>query len=76
MNKKALNNILEEIGLQLRDLRVKRGFRTIKAFAARYRLPAIQYWRIENGRANVTIKSLLRILEIHKVSIKDFFRRF
>ena len=76
MNKKVLEKTLREIGLELRRLRMKKGFNTIKEFATKYRLPAIQYWRIENGKANVTIKSLGRILTIHKKSIEDFFRAF
>jgi hypothetical protein len=52
---------------------MKKGYATIKAFALRYDLPEIQYWRIEKGKANVTLKSLSRILDIHHVSLQDFF---
>lgn len=76
MNKKALNTLLTEIGEQLAKLRTKKGFNTIKEFAVKYRLPAIQYWRIEKGKANLTIKSLGRILAIHKISFEDFFCAF
>jgi transcriptional regulator with XRE-family HTH domain len=76
MKQKALDTLLKEIGVQLSKLRVKKGYSTIKEFAKKYKLPAIQYWRIEKGKANVTIKSLGRILAIHKVSFDRFFCTF
>ena len=30
------------------------------------------YWRVENG-ANITLKTLLKILDIHKLSLAEFF---
>ena len=76
MKKKALNTLLKGIGEQLAMLRKKKGYTTIKQFANRYKLPAIQYWRIERGKANLTVKSLGRILAIHKVSFEKFFCAF
>ena len=70
---KAFNNLLTEIGSCLAELRIKKGYPTIKAFAERYDLPEIQYWRIEKGKANITLKSLSRILAIHRLSLHDFF---
>jgi transcriptional regulator with XRE-family HTH domain len=70
---KAFKNLLLKTGTRLAQLRVKKGFPTIKAFAQRYDLPEIQYWRIEKGKANITLKSLTRILSIHNLSLQDFF---
>lgn len=70
---KAFANILETIGATLAELRVKKGHSTIKEFAEVYDLPEIQYWRIERGKANITLKSLVRILAIHNISLQDFF---
>lgn len=70
---KAFKNLLITVGSRLADLRLKKGFPTIKAFANKYDLPEIQYWRIEKGKANITLKSLTRILHIHNVSLQDFF---
>jgi hypothetical protein len=70
---KAFKNILADVGNQLADLRVKKGYPTIKSFAQKYDLPEIQYWRIERGKANITLKSLSRILNIHRLSLNDFF---
>ena len=70
---KAFKNLLAEIGSCLAELRVKKGYPTIKAFVERYDLPEIQYWRMEKGKANITLKSLSRILAIHRLSLHDFF---
>lgn len=70
---KAFKNMLAGIGTALAELRIKKGYSTIKAFAERYDLPEIQYWRIEKGKANITLKSLSRILSIHRMSLQDFF---
>ena len=70
---KTFRNLLVEIGSGLAALRIKKGYPTIKAFTERYDLPEIQYWRIEKGKANVTLKSLSKILHIHRMSLHEFF---
>ena len=70
---KAFKNMLIDVGTCLADLRIKKGYSTIKAFAERYDLPEIQYWRIEKGKANITLKSLSKILSIHRLSVYEFF---
>jgi hypothetical protein len=70
---KAFKNMLSVVGMHLADLRIKKGYPTIKEFTIQYDLPEIQYWRMEKGKANVTLKSLSRILSIHKLSLHEFF---
>jgi len=70
---KVFKNLLVNVGNRLADLRIKKGYPTIKAFANKYDLPEIQYWRIEKGKANITLKSLTRILYIHNITLQDFF---
>ena len=72
-SQKSFSKILENVGMSLAELRERKGYSTIKEFTVKYDLPEIQYWRIEKGRANLTLKSLVKILAIHKVSIQDFF---
>lgn len=73
--RKSLAHLLERIGLELVYLRMEKGYDSIKDFAANYDLPLIQYWRIEKGKANVTLKSLVKLLTIHHVAVEDFFCR-
>lgn len=70
---KAFQNVLGNIGNRLAELRVKKGFSTIKEFTEKYGLPEIQYWRMEKGKANITLKSLVKILKIHGLSLQEFF---
>ena len=71
--RKVLNTVLEEVGQKLSDLRKKKGYTTLKEFALDHKLPLIQYWRIENGKTNFTLSTLLGLLAIHKLSIDEFF---
>ena len=73
MKTRSLKPVLEQIGTKLRDLREKKGYDSIKEFANDYDLPMIQYWRIEKGKANLTLKSLNKLLAIHSLSMEDFF---
>jgi transcriptional regulator with XRE-family HTH domain len=73
MRQKSIKNLLGSIGTELTRLREEKGFTTIKNFAKKNKLPEIQYWRIEKGKANLTLKSLDKILAIHKISFEDFF---
>jgi transcriptional regulator with XRE-family HTH domain len=72
-SEKTFKNTLGQVGHRLAELRKKKGFATARAFTEKYKLPEIQYWRMENGKANITLKSLIKILEIHDVSVQDFF---
>jgi transcriptional regulator with XRE-family HTH domain len=70
---KGLDKALKKIGATLGELRQKQGYGSIKEFAEDNQLSLIQYWRIEKGKANITIKTLTNLLAIHKVAIDDFF---
>lgn len=72
-SEKAFSRTLILIGTTLSDLRIKKGYRTIKEFVEHHDLPEIQYWRMEKGKTNLTIKSLVTILAIHNLSLQDFF---
>jgi hypothetical protein len=75
MRANSLEAKLKQIGAGLSELRKKKGYDTIRDFAKAYKLPEIQYWRIENGKTNLTLKSLTRLLKIHKLTLEDFFCR-
>jgi transcriptional regulator with XRE-family HTH domain len=70
---KELDHTLEKIGGRLSELRIKKGFNSIKEFAEEYKLPLIQYWRMEKGKANITLKSLKKLLTIHDLEVEEFF---
>lgn len=46
---------------------------TYEKFAFGNDISRIHYWQIEKGKSNITLKTLMKILKIHEVSIEDFF---
>ena len=75
MKKDTEDLIVAKIGLKLKHLRIEKGYTSYENFAFQNDIPRVQYWRIEKG-TNFTIKYLLKILEIHQISLKDFFSDF
>lgn len=73
--KKPVDKRLRMIGEKLHELRVKSGYTSSESFANQFDLSRVHYWRIEKG-TNLTIESLVRILDIHKISLKEFFDDF
>lgn len=66
---------LDEIGNRLLRLRLVNGYASYEAFANANNLSRMQYWRIEKGKTNLTIKSLLRILKVHNVTLNQLFSK-
>lgn len=71
--KKLLDALLEKVGDKLGELRRQKGYDTIKHFALAYKLPPVQYWRIEKGKTNLTFSTLARLMRIHSMSVEEFF---
>ncbi len=60
------------ISKKLKELRIKANYTSAESFAYDHDLNRVQYWRVESG-TNVTLKTLLKILDIHKISLGEFF---
>ncbi len=69
------NDQLQKIAKKLKHLRVNKGYKSYETFALDHDLDRKQYWRIENG-SNITLATLLKVLKIHKISLKRFFSDF
>ncbi|GIL24472.1 MAG: hypothetical protein BroJett042_29850 [Bacteroidota bacterium] len=74
-NEAAFQKQLAKIGEKLAELRKKKGYTSHETFAYDYDLSRVQYWRIEKGKSNLTLRSLCNLLKIHGISSKDFFNR-
>ncbi|MBP9848725.1 MAG: helix-turn-helix transcriptional regulator [Flavobacterium sp.] len=72
-NTNQYNLVISKIASKLKKLRIEKGFTSYENFAYQYDLSRIQYWRMEKG-TNFTIKYLMKILEIHQISLEDFFK--
>lgn len=63
---------ITRISQRVKQLRLKANYTSAESFAHDNELNRVQYWRVESG-ANVTLKTLLTILDIHKISLSEFF---
>ncbi len=66
---------LEQIGLRIKELRLNKGYSSAEIFAYEHGLNRVSYWRMEKG-CNITLTSLLRILDIHNITLQEFFSDF
>jgi transcriptional regulator with XRE-family HTH domain len=64
----------KNIGNRLKKLRIRASYKTPESFAAKNKLSKISYANIEKGQTNIRMSTLLKLLDIHKVSLIDFFR--
>jgi transcriptional regulator with XRE-family HTH domain len=70
----VLSNLLTRIGVKLTELRKQSGYTSHEDFAIDHDIPRVQYWRIEKGKTNLTLKSLVKLLAIHKLTVEEFFQ--
>lgn len=70
-NKADFQKQLTKIGEKLAELRKQKGYTSHETFAYDYEMSRVQYWRIEKGKTNLTLKSLMRLLEIHGISLRS-----
>lgn len=65
--------LMLKIGHGLRRLRIEKGYENLRKFTSDHKLPMIQYWRVEKGKTNMTIKTLMSLLAIHDLTVQEFF---
>ncbi|MCD8101165.1 MAG: helix-turn-helix domain-containing protein [Alistipes sp.] len=63
---------LKKIAEKLKELRKDKGYKSAEIFAYDNNLSRVSYWRIENG-FNITMKTLIKLLDIHRISLSEFF---
>jgi DNA-binding Xre family transcriptional regulator len=64
----STKRVLKNLGERLAEKRREKGL-NMKQFCDKYKLAPIQYWRVEHGKSNVTMKSLGRLCAIHKCTV-------
>ena len=70
---KNVDHRIINIANKIKELRIKKGYTSHENFAWDHNLNRVQYWRIEKG-SNITLKTLITILDIHQISLSDFFK--
>ena len=71
-NQEYIDLRIAKIANKIKELRIKKGYTSHETFAWKNELNRVQYWRIEKG-SNITLKTLITILNIHDISLSDFF---
>ena len=64
---------INQISKKLKEIRLSKGYTSYETFAFDNNLNRVQYGRIESG-SNITLKTLIKVLDIHKISLEDFFK--
>ena len=64
---------IRKMAEKLRELRIGKGYSNHETFAWDNDINRVQYWKVEKG-SNITIKTLLKILNIHDISLSEFFK--
>lgn len=73
MKKYNQKKLLINIGEKLKTLRKEKGYTNHEDLANDLDMARSQYWEYENGKKNITIISLKKILDQLNVSLSDFF---
>ena len=79
MNKKDdftnidFNNEKKKIGLRIKHIRKERGYSSHETFANENHIDRAQYGKYEAGSSNITLATLIKILNILKITLADFF---
>ncbi len=63
---------IKNLGARIKELRIKKGYSNAEFFAYDHRINRSQYGKYERGE-DLRFSSLLRIIEIHGLTLKDFF---
>ena len=72
MANKEKDHRINLIARRIKSLRVEAGYSSYEVFAESHSMDRKQYWRVEEG-ANLQLTTLFRILDAHKITLKEFF---
>jgi hypothetical protein len=65
---------MKAIGKTLRELRIEKGYGGYDHFAWENKLSRSSYFKMEQGKS-FTLISLMRVLEIHEITLEEFFKK-
>ena len=68
----SFESLISAIGKELKRLRIEAGYKSYEVFAWDNKISRVQYWKMEKG-VNCTLKSLIKVLDVHGIRIDIFF---
>ena len=72
-SEEEFEEIMTKISDRLKKLRIDAGYSSYENFAWDNGINRMQYWKMEKGETNFTMKSLHKVLKAHNMSFQDFF---
>ncbi len=63
---------IKNLGARIKQLRIAKGYTNAEFFAYDHKINRSQYGKYERGE-DLRFSSLVRITQIHNLSLKDFF---
>lgn len=72
---KLLRQFAESVARVFVALRKEKGYTSYESFAFDHEFPRAQYWRVETGRHNLTLRTLTKLLIIHNLTLEEFLQR-
>lgn len=66
---------IRQVAERIKQLRLTAGYTSHESFAWDKGINRVQYWRIEKG-SNITLQTLLKICDIHGITLGEFFKDF
>jgi hypothetical protein len=70
-----LRQFAESVARVFVGLRKEKGYTSYESFAFDHEFPRAQYWRVETGRHNLTLRTLTKLLIIHNLTLEEFLQR-
>jgi len=74
MKNKSYKKELNLISQRIKELRLNAGYTSYETFSIEKGITPRQYWRMESSTAHdFRMTSLLKILDIHGITLEEFF---
>lgn len=67
------NKEKKRIGIRIKQIRKERGYSSHETFANENGIDRAQYGKYEAGSSNITLATLIKILNVLKITLYDFF---
>jgi hypothetical protein len=67
-----LQQFATRVARMFKNLRKQKGHPSYESFAFEHDLPRAQYWRVEDGKSNLTFRTVSKLLAIHNLTVDDF----
>ena len=68
------DELIKKISTRIKQLRIEKGYTSYIHFADEHDFEKKQYWKIEEGKVDFRMTSLLRVLKGLDISGEEFFK--